>query len=105
MNVKDEYNHSYVENIINHTQYIGNGYIVFENADSKMKRYVYNESANKNFECEITCKVYEYEGKYVIDDFEGLDMKKIKRSNLFLKIFIALWFALIIFVLYKNVDM
>ena len=66
----DEYNGVYQDNI-KHVQYLGNGYISFEETDQTENVYKYNISKNKNYKGNIRCKVYEYEGKYVVDDFEG----------------------------------
>ena len=95
----EEYKHSYEENILNHLQFFGKGYITFEENGEKQYAYYYNESANKNFDGEIICNVYEYDGKYVVDDFEGIDIKKIRRDNLFAAIFIILFLGLGFFIL------
>lgn len=64
-----EYNKCYKENIIEHIQYYGNGYISFEKTEQTQLVYKYKKSKNKNYKGDLTCKVYEFEGKFVVDDF------------------------------------
>ena len=68
---EEEYNRCYKENIIEHIQYYGNGYIAFEETEQTKFLYRYKKSKNKNYNGDLTCRVYEFEGKYVVDDFEG----------------------------------
>lgn len=71
----------YEEKFIYHTQYYGNGYISFEKTNLTNKICEYNAPKNKNYEGDLTCSVYEYEGKYVIDDFEGYPEEEIRKRN------------------------
>ena len=72
----EEYKNSYEQNIIEHMQYMGKGYISFENSDYNMKIEKCKHSRNKNFEGDIHCTVFEYNGKYVVDDFERVNINK-----------------------------
>lgn len=101
----EEYNKCYKENIIEHIQYFGNGYISFEKTEETKFIYKYNESKNKNYEGDLSCKVYEHEGKYVVDDFEGYyNENAIKKNKIAGKIFkFLLAIMIIIFgLIYKN---
>lgn len=67
----DEYDKSYNQNKISHIQYEGNGYITYEEIKSSRNITKYNGSINKNYEGDLTCRVYEFDEKYVVDDIEG----------------------------------
>lgn len=77
----DEYNYCYNENKVEHIQYDGNGYTTFDNYEGNGKICKYTDSRNKNYEGDLTCRVYEYEGKYVVDDFEGYVKPDRKSEN------------------------
>ena len=101
----EEYNRCYKENIIEHVQYFGNGYISFEKTEETKFIYKYNESKNKNYEGDLNCKVYEYDGKYVVDDFEGYEKEEIKKRNEIIKRIFKFWLIMmiiIIVILYKG---
>lgn len=88
------YNYSNIEI----KEYFGEGYITFdeekaseiekifkimpsiqfngEKINQGKKRYTYVGDISKNYEGNIKCKVYEKDGKYVIDDFTGVEYEK-----------------------------
>ena len=47
-----------------------------EKINQGKKRYTYVGDISKNYEGNIKCKVYEKDGKYVIDDFTGVEYEK-----------------------------
>lgn len=53
-----------------HSQYMSKGYITFDNHDQLGKEIIYTGSKIKNFlENDLTCTVFELDGKYVVDDY------------------------------------
>ena len=96
----DEYDKSYNQNKISHIQYEGNGYISFEESSLTKRIIKYNGSRNKNYEGDLSCKVYEKDGKYIVDDIDGFSRKEeIKANKLAAKImliFILLILTIII---------
>lgn len=101
----EEYNRCYKENIIERVQYFGNGYISFKKTEETKFIHKYNESKNKNYEGDLNCKVYEYDGKYVVDDFEGYEKEEIKKRNETIKRIFKFWLIIIIIIgvmLYRS---
>lgn len=93
--VVDEYRQSRSENVIDHVQYVGKGYITFNPNEDKTRAVYFNESASKNYEGELTCKVFEYDGKYVVDDIEGYDMNIIRSNKMISAIIIIVWLVIV----------
>ena len=81
------------ESRVRHTQYRSNGYITFDNHDGMGKPYIYDGSKLKNYllDNDLTCSVFELDGKYVVDDFIGLDRSKVMSKKL-IEIIIPLLF-------------
>lgn len=77
----NEYDYSYNENKISHIQYQGNGYISFEETPLTKTIIKYNGSKNKNYEGDLSCKVYEKDGKYIVDDIDGFSRKEKTKAN------------------------
>lgn len=75
----EEYNKWYNENVFK--QYYGHGYISFEKTKLTNEIYEYVKNDEKNYLGNIKCNVYEYEGKYVIDDIEGYSKKEQKKNK------------------------
>lgn len=118
-NPQSSYNNSNVEI----KEYFGEGYITFDeekarqiekifkimpsmkfngkNINEGKKRYTYIGDVSKNYEGEIKCNVYEKDGKYVIDDFDGVEYEE-KKSILDIIILIV-FFALCALIIYFQV--
>lgn len=66
-------------NLMEFTQYYRNNCISFEKGGKGSKKFTYKGTVDSNFEGELTCKVYKYKDKYIVDDFEGYE--KIKKTE------------------------
>lgn len=76
---KEDVENSSETNLIEFTQYYQNNCISFEEDGKNKEEFTYQGTTNSNFDGELTCKVYKYKEKYIVDDFEGYE--KIKKTK------------------------
>ena len=83
-------------------QYYKNDCITFEDEGNNKKKLTYNGTINSNFDGNITCKVYKYKDKYIVDDFEGYEkIKKTAYFDLLAGILITIMLGLLAVVVYS----
>lgn len=89
-------------NLIEFTQYYQNNCISFKEDGKDTDKLIYEGTINSNFEGELTCKVYKYKDKYIVDDFEGYEkIKKTAYFDLLAGILITIMLGLLAVVVYS----